>query len=278
MRTANYREHHESMSTQTKIEWCNHTFNPWLGCQKVSRGCDHCYAENLVDHRFHLLQWGPHGERKRTSEETWKQPLRWNARALADGIRRRVFCASLSDWLDNKVPREWRSDLCALIEATPALDWLMLTKRPENFFKLVPTWAEFGCPDNVWFGITGEDQRNFDHRWPIAANIFAPIRFISYEPALGPLRLPQGGQLPDWIICGGESGKDARFMRHVWARRLRDQCSDNAVAFFLKQMTARAAIPADLMVREIPGRLPCNDVRNVIDDYATNTGACVVNA
>jgi protein gp37 len=222
-----------------------------------------------MDTRFHRVQWGPHGERKKTSPELWRQPVRWNARALADGIRRRVFCASLADWLDNKVPPAWRSDLCALIKITPALDWLLLTKRPENFRKLVPTWHEFGCPDNVWFGITGEDQRNFDHRWPIAAQVKVRVRFVSYEPALGPLQLmqnavcnkvehfPQNGKfdkymLPDWIICGGESGHGARMMQHEWARRLRDQCRELGVAYFLKQMTSKAEIPADLMVRQFP--------------------------
>lgn len=252
------------MGEWTKIEWANHTFNPWIGCQKVSRGCDHCYAEHLMDHRFHRVVWGPHGERRKSSPELWRKPIHWNARALAEGVRRRVFCASLSDWLDNKVPRVWRSELCALIKITPALDWLLLTKRPENFRKLVPPWHEFGCHDNVWFGISAEDQRNFDHRWPIATQVKARIRFVSYEPALGPLRLPRDGPLPDWIICGGESGGGARMLRHHWARDLRDQCCERDVAFFLKQMTARAPIPSDLMVRQFPGHLTftLRDLRN----------------
>lgn len=241
------------MGEFSKIEWCDHTFNPWIGCQKVSRGCDHCYAEHLLDHRFHRVVWGPRGERKRTSAQTWRDPVRWNKQAAAGGVRYRVFCASLADWLDNQAEASWRADLVALVGSTAHLDWLLLTKRPENFRKLVPAWADNGCPDNVWFGVSSEDQRNFDHRWPIAATVQASVRFISYEPALGPLRLPDG-LLPDWVICGGESGKDARLMRHVWARRLRDQCHELDVAFFLKQMTARAAIPADLMVRQFPLR------------------------
>jgi protein gp37 len=250
------------MGEFTKIEWCDHTMNPWIGCQKVSAGCDRCYAEHLMDHRYHRVVWGPHGKRVRTSEQTWRQPVRWNARALADGIRYRVFCASLSDWLDNKVPRPWRSDLCALIKVTPALDWLLLTKRPENFRKLVPSWAEFGCPDNVWFGVTGEDQKNFDHRWPIAAQVPARVRFVSYEPAIGRLRLPRSGTLPDWIICGGETGHGRRFMRLPWARNLRDECAERGVAFFLKQMTGKAEIPPDLLVRQFPcGVLSWSSIR-----------------
>jgi len=263
------------MGDTTKIEWCDHTFNPWIGCQKVSRGCDLCYAEHLLDHRYHRVQWGPHGERKRTSPETWKGPSRWNARALKEGIRHRVFCASLSDWLDNQVPSEWRFDLCLLIERTPQLDWLLLTKRPENFRKLAPwAWVKIGCPNNVWFGVTAEDQRNFDHRWPIACTVNARVRFISYEPALGPLRLPPG-ELPDWIICGGESGPGARLMRAIWARRLLDQCHKLGVAFFLKQMTARAPIPDDLMVREFP-RCRDRSVQSAVAVHPTDVGECAM--
>jgi protein gp37 len=227
-----------------------------------------------MDHRFHRVQWGPHGTRVRTSPETWKNPLRWHARALADGVRRRVFCASLSDWLDNKVPQAWRSDLCALIKVTHGLDWLLLTKRPENFAKLVPVWRDFGCPDNVWFGVSAEDQPNYDHRWPIVANIPARIRFVSYEPALGPLRLRSDMPLPDWIICGGESGIGARYMRPVWARRLRDQCERLGVAFFLKQMASRAAIPDDLWVRQFPGARAWPIARSADDGRAMVAGTC----
>ena len=116
------------MAENSKIEWCDHTFNPWIGCQKVSPGCDHCYAEHMADHRFGWVEWGPHGKRKRTSDDNWRKPLRWAKNA--NGHRPRVFCASLADWLDNQVPRQWRSDLGRLIEDTPELDWLMLTKRP----------------------------------------------------------------------------------------------------------------------------------------------------
>ncbi len=90
------------MAENSKIEWTTHTFNPWIGCQKVSPGCDHCYAEALMDTRWGKVKWGPHGERKRTSEANWKQPLRW-AKA-ANGTRPRVFCASLADVFDNQVP------------------------------------------------------------------------------------------------------------------------------------------------------------------------------
>ena len=124
------------MAEHTEIAWCDSTFNPWIGCQKVSPGCDHCYAEALMDHRHHRVEWGPHGERKRTSEANWKLPLRWSKKARASGTRPRVFCASLADVFDNQVPIQWRTDLFDLIARTSELDWLLLTKRPENLARM----------------------------------------------------------------------------------------------------------------------------------------------
>ena len=226
------------MAENSKIEWCDHTFNPWIGCQKVSPGCDHCYAEHMADHRFGWVEWGPHGQRKRTSDDNWRKPLRWAKNA--NGHRPRVFCASLADWLDNQVPRQWRSDLGRLIEDTPELDWLMLTKRPENYEKLAP-WPLDRIPSNVWLGVTCEDQLHYERRWAILsrARIRATVKFISYEPALGPLsklQLQPGGRVPDWIICGGESGTDARRIKPAWVRAVRDECADFGIAFFMKQI------------------------------------------
>jgi len=239
------------LAENSKIEWTNHTFNPWMGCQKVSPGCDHCYAEAMMDHRYGKIQWGPHGERKRTSEANWRKPIQWHRAAKESRVRARVFCASLADWLDNRVPQFWRRDLATLIDSTPHLDWLLLTKRIENFRKLSP-WQQ--PPRNVWLGVTCEDEQHFARRWPILADISAEVRFISYEPALGPLMLPEASRppLPDWIICGGESGSGARIMDLQWARHLRDECARKDVAFFFKQTTGKKAIPDDLMVREFP--------------------------
>jgi protein gp37 len=117
----------------SKIEWCDHTFNPWIGCQHVSPGCDHCYAEAMMDHRYGTVEWGPHGERKRTSDTTWQNPRSWHAKAREfikqHGRRPRVFCASLADVFDNRVLKDWRKDLFALIRECRRLDWLLLTKR-----------------------------------------------------------------------------------------------------------------------------------------------------
>ena len=256
----------------TKIEWTStvhqdgtvtpgYTFNPWIGCQKVSPGCDNCYAEAMMDKRWGKVQWGPHGERKRTSEANWKQPYKWarnarlyNATLLGREVRPRVFCASLADVFDNKAPQAWRTELFNMIQDTPELDWLLLTKRPQNIRKMLPrTWGN-GWP-NVWLGTTCEDQEHYNHRWPILCEIPAKVRFISYEPAIGPLIDLWAGtaQIPDWIICGGESGHGARLMETAWARKVRDLCAQKPpIAFFMKQMTGKGPIPDDLMVRQFP--------------------------
>ena len=239
------------MAEHTKIEWCNHTFNPWIGCQKVSPGCDRCYAEaQNAFRKWNGGTWGPHAPRRRTSIDYWKGPRKWARAAALTGKRSVVFCASLADWLDNQVPRQWREDLAALIEETPELDWLLLTKRIENFKKLAP-WLRNAVPHNVGVGITSEDQEHFDRRWRHLREINA-FRFISYEPALGPLKLDDAR--PDWLLCGGESGAGARYMEPEWARSIRDQCTAKGIAFFMKQMTKRRPIPEDLFIRQFPHR------------------------
>jgi protein gp37 len=254
------------MAENSKIEWTTHTFNPVIGCQKVSPGCDHCYAEALMDKRYHKVEWGPHGERKRTSEANWKLPLRWAKAARATGERPRVFCASLADVFDNKWNPQDRSDLFALIRATPELDWLLLTKRPENIGKMLPQDWHRGY-SNVWLGTTAEDQANYNRRWPILSHIPAALAFISYEPAIGKLidLYATAGQAPDWIICGGESGHGAREMHPDWARDLRDECAERSIPFFMKQLGSKSHLPGvtgkgddpsqwphDLRIREFP--------------------------
>lgn len=225
------------MATETRIEWTDSTFNPWIGCAKISAGCDHCYAEKMNAYRG-WTEWGPHGTRRRTSTATWRNPIEWQRDhakfAARTHRRRRVFCASLADVFDNAAPDEFRSDLWGLIKACPDLDWQLLTKRPQNIAKMLPPDWGNGYP-NVWLGITAENQTAFDQRWRKLREIPARIRFISYEPAIGPLRLPEDRISPDWIICGGESGPGARVMNPQWARDIRDQCEALGIAFFHKQ-------------------------------------------
>ena len=239
------------MGEVTGIAWTDHTFNGWVGCQKVSPGCDHCYAEAMMDHRYGKVKWGPHGKRKRTSEANWKLPYRWERQAVKAKERRRVFTASLADVFDNKAPEGAREDLFKMIRQTPTLDWQLLTKRPENIAKMLPPdWGD--GYDNVWLGTTAEDQEHYDRRWSVLRRTPAVVRFISYEPALGPLKLAGHWSRPDWIICGGESGSKARYMEPQWAYDVRDQCQQMGIAFFMKQMTKMAAIPDDLLIREFP--------------------------
>jgi len=242
------------MGENSKIEWTDHTFNPWIGCTKVSPGCDHCYAESLAK-RYGWVTWGPHGERKRTSAENWRKPLAWNRAAKASGKRARVFCASLADVFDNQIEPSWRIDLFDLIGDCEHLDWLLLTKRPENIRKMLPTNWNVDDYHNVWLGTTCEDQERYDRRWPILRDIPAAVRFISYEPAIGPLRHlreDQYGKLPDWLICGGESGPGYRDMPSDWANDIGWICKALGVAFFMKQMAGKKPVPPGLMVRQFP--------------------------
>ncbi len=238
------------MGENSKIEWCDATFNPWIGCTKVSPACDNCYAVALAT-RYRWVKWGAGEPRKRTAQANWLKPIAWNKAAAAAGVRKRVFCASLADVFDAEVSDDWRDELFAyVVMACPSLDFLMLTKRPQVAKKWV---AEHGLPDNVWLGTTVENQTMAELRIPILLSIPAKVRFLSCEPLLGELTMRPEWMLGlDWIICGGESGPGARMMQHWWARHLRDQCNAAGVHFFMKQMTAKAPIPADLLVREFP--------------------------
>lgn len=225
------------MAITTGIEWTDSTFNPWIGCSNISPGCDHCYAEQMNAYRG-WTQWGPHGERSRTSATTWKNPRKWQENAKAfrrqHGRRQRVFCASLADIFDNRAPQAWRNDLFAMIRECPDLDWQILTKRPQNIARMLPKdWGD-GYP-NVWLGATTEDQKHYDQRWPYLRDIPAAIRFLSYEPAVGALRIARENILPDWIIAGGESGGGARTMNPQWARDLLMDCRARGIPYFLKQ-------------------------------------------
>lgn len=218
----------------SKIEWCDHTFNPWIGCTRVSPGCDNCYAADLA-RRYGWHDWGAKTERKITSDANWRKPHQWNKNAAFYERRPRVFCASLADVFDNKAPANARPDLFRMIADTQNLDWLLLTKRPENVRRFLPSDWGNGYR-NVWLGITAESQAEFDRRWPKLARIPAAVRFVSYEPAVDSLRLrADSHRQPDWLIIGGESGPKARTMRAQWARDIRNDCRRFGVAVFMKQ-------------------------------------------
>lgn len=272
------------MGETTGISWCDSTWNGWIGCTKVSPGCQNCYAETLMDHRYGKVKWGPQGTRVKTSESYWKQPVKWNKatwleckncknRWLLDDAyyycpkcdserftetRQRVFCASLADVFEDRPDLvEWRGELGELILNTPNLDWLILTKRPENVFNMCHDlgWVFTGgreispiIPGNVWLGVSVENQEYADKRIPELLKIPARIRFLSLEPLLGPVDLRtyfnsfQSVPWPTiaypkihWAICGGESGPNARPMHPEWVRGIRNQCLGAGVPWFFKQ-------------------------------------------
>ncbi len=233
------------MAENSKIEWTDHTFNPWEGCQKVGPGCDHCYAETR-NARFGggvAGNWGPGAPRRRTSVSNWRKPLRWQADAeafrAAHGRRQRVFCASLADVFDNAVDPAWRGDLFELIRATPDLDWLLLTKRIGNVANMLPVPFDFERHyPNVWIGATIVNQAEADRDIPKLLATPAAVRFLSMEPLLGPVDISWTEVcVPslDWVIVGGESGAGARPIHPDWARGLRDQCAAAGVPFLFKQ-------------------------------------------
>lgn len=272
------------MGEQTKIEWCDHTFNPWRGCAKVAAGCANCYAETLSKRNPGTLGvWGEQGTRVAASAAMWNEPLKWNTQAKKDGVRRKVFCASLAD-----VFEDWRGSvskpsgevmhdlgldglrahLFSLIDSTPYLDWLLLTKRPENIARFWGHAASMTEPmhrPNVWLGTSIANQSDADRNIPLLLKCrdLSPVLFVSAEPLLGPVdlccvRLPHSGSpynclagrlwhlgewidvrdtepTIDWLIVGGESGPHARPMHPDWARSLRDQCQAAGVPLFFKQ-------------------------------------------
>lgn len=255
------------MAENSKIEWTTHTFNPWVGCQKISPACEHCYAESWAKRTGQAGLW--RGERRRTSAANWKLPLKWNKEAAAGCFlcgepapcgcgnhrRPRVFCSSLADVFEDHaaIDPQWRMDLLMLIDDTPHLDWLLLTKRPENITPILRKASKGTYPDdwnlrdhmqNVWIGTTVENQEYADKRIPELLKIPAKVRFLSIEPMLGPIDLRQWLHPAirsewfcqiHWVIAGGESGPNARPSHPDWFRSLRDQCKAAGVAFHFKQ-------------------------------------------
>lgn len=222
------------MGQNSKIEWTTHTFNPWWGCTKVSEACKHCYAEAWAK-RVGQPVWGPLSDRRTFGDDHWREPLKWNRAALGAGQRPRVFCASMADVFEDRPELSpWRAKLWGLIEATPALDWLLLTKRPENVPRLAGWSAAW--PANVWLGTTVELQKRADELLPHLARVPAAVRFLSCEPLLGPLDLRAWlGSAVNWVITGGESGPHARAPSPAWFRSLHAQCMEAGVPFHFKQ-------------------------------------------
>lgn len=259
------------MAENTKIEWCEHTHNEWIGCTEVSPACQACYAAHLMDTRLGRVKWGRPGEgagtRSLTSEANRRKPYAWDRKAKLAGVRPFVFCSSLADVFDNQVPWEWRADLFKTIVDTPHLVWLLLTKRPQNIARM---WAKvrnergviLPWPGNAAIGATCEDQERLDinapHLLSAAKELKPAFTFLSCEPLLGPLammnylanrnRFPDHidrkgaghwrGPYIDWVITGGETDQGKHLARPSnprWYADIRDQCTRTATPFLHKQ-------------------------------------------
>jgi protein gp37 len=229
------------MAETTAIAWTDHTFNAWMGCVRISPGCKFCYAETLAQGKFPAASWTLGGPRRFPSEGYWKDPLRWNAKAARAGERERVFCCSMADLFEthpdpaiNAQMNAARARLWALTEATPHLDWLFLTKRPENLARyLPPAWRREARP-NIWLGVSVENQRYAERRIPVLVQMPAVVHFLSVEPLLGPIpRLPLTGI--EWVIVGGESGPRHRVMDMEAFAHVVAQCRAARVPVFPKQ-------------------------------------------
>lgn len=274
------------MGEATSISWCDHTFNGWIGCTRVSPACTGCYAAHMMDTRYGRVQWGGpgkgNGTRVRTSAGNWHQPIKWNRRAEAEGTRPFVFCSSLADVFDNQIEPEWRADLFDLIRKTPRLVWLLLTKRPQNIVKMSttdnPRWLGEPWPSNAAIGTTVEDQTradlNIPHLLHATDRLKPAFNFLSCEPLLGPLMpwtptiltrtmdMIGHSDVPgiDWVITGGETDQGehkARPTHPLWVRSLRNQCATAGVAYHHKQNGEWAS------AKGLPGHLP---IGHVFDD------------
>jgi len=239
------------MARNTGIAWTDHTWNPWIGCSKVSAGCDHCYAERQFGGGSRYARslgmgncFGPNADRY--IPKTCNVPA-WNRAARRAGVRRRVFVGSLCDLFEDRRDLDSsRTRVGRLIAESTDLDFLLLTKRPQHVSQLVPWGSHW--PTNVWLGVTAEDQRTADERIPLLVGCPAVVRFVSAEPLLGPLDLSRWSSQIDWIIVGGESGPKqiARPMIMPWVRALCDQSRRMDIPLFLKQWGDSVDRPTDI--------------------------------
>ena len=272
----------------TKIEWCDHTFNPWIGCTKVSTGCDNCHAETL-NKRFGWCTSGDEFETeiepiwncpsayRITGDGCWEKIRQLNRKAKKTNTRPKVFCASMSDWLDENAPLRAFIKLINIIKETQYLTWLLVTKRPGNWKKRMndaldfmsvrifdshytdffEDWVSGHEPENVWMGTTIENYEMAEKRIPELLKIPAKKHFVSAEPLLSHIDLTEwmlsdkiavNAVVPysnppkltrlrkiNWVICGGETGPNARPMNPNWVKALHAQCKKNEVPFFFKQ-------------------------------------------
>lgn len=280
------------MSKDSAIGWTHHSYNPWWGCFKVSDGCKSCYAETFSKRTGHAV-WGPPAttERRLFGDAHWREPLTWDKAARDAGERHRVFCASMADVFEDH-PSVWneRNRLWDLIAETTNLDWLLLTKRPENVMGMIPMdWAHH-WPEYVWLGTSVENQQAADERIPHLLKTPAAVRFLSMEPLLAPVNLARihmgradmdvlagcgvitsgaaGQSIPNafcdplsWVIIGGESGPKHRPMDLRWLEHIVRACQQNDIPVFVKQDSGmypgrQGRIPDEYWIQEFPEPAP----------------------
>ena len=251
------------------IEWCDYTFNPWVGCRKISPGCDHCYAEMLAKRFRPWVQWGgDYDDQNQQTDRYWEAPISWNLRQVKLGRPGLVFCGSMCDFFqgDTKCLDRTRRRLLLTVEDTPHLVWLMLTKRPAQIRRMhwrVPMGPSAGF-GNMWFGISAENQRFADQRWDDLSVYDAGRRFTSLEPLLEPVSVhgmmeKAKGTRPDWVIVGAESGPGRRPCKSEWVARVIVHCRELGIPVFVKQIHIHGKVskhpeewPPWLRVREWP--------------------------
>lgn len=246
----------------SRIEWTEKVWNPVTGCNKISPGCKNCYAEAIAnrfwkDRKFTDVELHP---------ERIKQPLFWRSPS-------RIFVNSMSDLFHEDVPFAFIDSVFEVMGHTQRHTFQILTKRPERakeYFEWTSIWQAWGEWNNIWLGVSVEDQNTADKRIPILLQIPHKNRWISVEPMLEKINLFPwiGGdsfsensrwllnktpkETIKWVVCGGESGPSKRRFEYFWAKDLLDQCTKSKVPFFMKQIDKVRPIPEDLRIREYP--------------------------
>lgn len=271
------------MSSKSKIEWTERTWNPLAGCSKVSPGCENCYAlamswrlQNAGLKKYQGLV-----RKMKSGKLQWTNQINFDFDILTAPVHWRkpsmIFVDSMSDLFHEKVPFAFIRSVFIIMQECNNHIFQVLTKRPDRMLEFIysdsfPHVGGWNHPDNIWLGTSIEDQPTADKRLPFILQIPCAVRFISYEPALSEIDLSEvtvdaqlydplrgiGDINPgprnkiDWIIAGGESGHHKRPCQLVWFRKLRDQCKAADVPFFMKQIDKIQAIPEDLQIRQLP--------------------------
>jgi len=253
------------MGENTGIAWTDHTFNIAWGCTKISKGCANCYALSATQRFGHGGVWGRMAPRRTFGDKHWNDPLRWQRKILQDGPRSAsafankvgvelVFCSSMCDvFEDHPTITQERAKLWELIRQTPQLHWQLLTKRADRIADCLPgDWGN-GWP-NVWLGVSVEDQ---GYTWRISylRGVPATVRFVSYEPAIGPL-VSVNLEGIDWLVYGGESGPRRRWENLSWADHAWTLCRSVGATFFYKQGAALRPGTVSRWAEKFPREFP----------------------